>query len=880
MKKLFVVILSFLMFACSEDEQLEIEKVCEEIPDLKTNAPSEISKSSAVLSGFIAPPDCNKSIISQGFVFGLETLPEIENASKVKAVGCEYECDSITSVQKGITDLQENSKYYYRTYLINSIGTYYGNQKNFTTDIGDAETSLDSVSSITATSANISSGISSDGGAEITLRGVCWDIDTNPTIENDTTEDGSGLGVFESIMENLTSNTTYYVRSYAVNQAGVTYGEEVSFTTQDGIGTITSNKVTSIGTFTAELEGNVSDDGGAPITERGVCWSINSSPTITDSKTIDGQGTGVFQSEISGLKVFTKYYVRAYAVNEIGVFYGEVLSFTTKSGVATITASQVSSIGAFTAELEGIVSDDGGAPITERGVCWSINSSPTITDSKTIDGQGTGVFQSEISGLKVFTKYYVRAYVVNEIGIFYGEVLSFTTKSGVATITTSQVSSIGAFSVLSGGNVISDGGLQITSKGVCWSKNTNPTIDDFKTSDGQGLGTFDSELEDLEPNTTYYVRSYATNELDTFYGDEIVFTKQSPLYLSDNGVTIKARSWAAIGDVSLINGVSYELVSTNELFLMASRGDEMTTVCTSRVTSMDGLFNGNDAFNQDIGSWDVSNVSNMRIMFQNTSSFDQDLNYWDVSKVTDMRWLFNGATSFNGNISNWDVSNISSMRIMFQNASSFNQDLNYWDVSKVTDMGWLFNGATSFNGEIGNWDVGNVTSMNIMFQDAKAFNQNLNAWDVSKVTNMQFMFTEASAFNGNVSNWNVGKVTDMKFMFSRANSFNQNLENWNVSAVTTMEGMFLSAIMFNSSLSKWNVRNVRKMDFMLLDARSFSSANYTEFLDGIMIRSQFYDPQGVVLHASSKYCSSVARNYLINGFNWTIFDGGYTFTCN
>jgi len=782
MKKLFVVILSFLMFACSEDEQLEIEKVCEEIPDLKTNAPSEISKSSAVLSGFIAPPDCNKSIISQGFVFGLETLPEIEDASKVKAVGCENKCDSITSVQKRITDLQENSKYYYRTYLINSVSAYYGNQKNFTTDIGDTETSLGSVSSITATSANISSGISSDGGAEITLRGVCWDIDTNPTIENDTTEDGSGLGVFESIMENLTANTTYYVRSYAVNQAGVTYGEEVSFTTQDGIGTITSNKVTSIGTFTAELEGNVLDDGGAPITERGVCWSINSSPTIADGKTIDGQGTGVFQSEISGLKVFTKYYVRAYAVNEIGVFYGEVLSFTTKSGVATIT--------------------------------------------------------------------------------------------------TSQVSSIGAFSVLSGGNVISDGGLQITTKGVCWSKNTNPTIDDFKTSDGQGLGTFDSELEDLEPNTTYYIRSYATNELDTFYGDEIVFTKQSPLYLSDNGVTIKARSWAAIGDVSIINGISYKLVSTNELFLMASRGDEMTAVCTSRVTSMDGLFDSNDAFNQDIGSWDVSNVSNMRIMFQNASSFDQDLNYWDVSKVTDMRWLFNGATSFNGNISNWDVSNISSMRIMFQNASSFNQDLNYWDVSKVTDMGWLFNGATSFNGNISNWDVGNVTSMNIMFQNAKAFNQNLNGWDVSKVTNMQFMFTEASAFNGNVSNWNVGKVTDMKFMFSRANSFNQNLENWNVSAVTTMEGMFLSAIMFNSSLSKWNVRKVRTMDFMLLDARSFSSPNYTAFLDGIMIRSQFYDPQGVVLHASSKYCSSVARNYLISSFNWTIFDGGYTFTCN
>ena len=92
--------------------------------------------------------------------------------------------------------------------------------------------------------------------------------------------------------------------------------------------------------------------------------------------------------------------------------------------------------------------------------------------------------------------------------------------------------------------------------------------------------------------------------------------------------------------------------------------------------------------------------------------------------------------------------------------------------------------------------------------------------------------------------------------------------------------MFSCASTFNQDLSAWDVSNLKTMDFMLLDARSFSSANYTAFLDGIMTRSQFYDPQGVVLHASSKYCSSVARNYLISSFNWTIFDGGFTFTCN
>jgi hypothetical protein len=88
-----------------------------------------------------------------------------------------------------------------------------------------------SVSGITQTSAVSGGNVTSDGGAEVTARGVCWGISHNPTISSDKTEDGTGTGAFTSNLAGLTANTTYYVRAYATNSLGTSYGNEVSFST-------------------------------------------------------------------------------------------------------------------------------------------------------------------------------------------------------------------------------------------------------------------------------------------------------------------------------------------------------------------------------------------------------------------------------------------------------------------------------------------------------------------------------------------------------------------------------------------------------------------------------------------------------------------------
>ena len=159
------------------------------------------------------------------------------------------------------------------------------------------------------------------------------------------------------------------------------------------------------------------------------------------------------------------------------------------------------------------------------------------------------------------------------------------------------------------------------------------------------------------------------------------------------------------------------------------------------VTSMENMFNGAAAFNQDIGDWDVSNVENMAGMFNTAQAFNGDIGDWDVSNVENMARMFNIANAFNQDIGDWDVSNVTDMSSMFGTASTFNQYIGDWDVRNVTDMSFMFSAAEMFNQNIGDWDVGNVTNMSGMFNQARTFNQDIGDWDVSNVTDMSSMFS-------------------------------------------------------------------------------------------------------------------------------------------
>ena len=221
--------------------------------------------------------------------------------------------------------------------------------------------------------------------------------------------------------------------------------------------------------------------------------------------------------------------VRTVAISLVFVFECSCQedSTTLVGKLPMVTTAAISEITQTTATGGGEVTSEGGAAVSERGVCWSTNANPTVTDSKTASGSGMGLFVSSLTALTANTTYHVRAYATNKTGTAYGNDVSFTTAAAdtptVPILTTTSISSITQNSAASGGNITGDGGSTITARGICWNTNHNPTISNNKTSNGVGTGSYTSALTSLTANTAYYVRAYATNANGTAYGNEISF---------------------------------------------------------------------------------------------------------------------------------------------------------------------------------------------------------------------------------------------------------------------------------------------------------------------------------------------------------------------
>jgi uncharacterized repeat protein (TIGR01451 family) len=192
----------------------------------------------------------------------------------------------------------------------------------------------------------------------------------------------------------------------------------------------------------------------------------------------------------------------------------------------TVTTTDVSDITASGATAGGNVTCEGSANVTARGVCWNTTGTPTTADDTTSDGTGAGQFASSITGLSPKTLYYVRSYATNANGTSYGAEKQFTTAATTPTVTTADVTDVTTEGATCGGEVTADGGANVTARGVCWNTTGTPTVSDDKTADGTGTGEFTSSLTNLEPNTTYHVRAYATNSAGTTYGAEQTFTTE------------------------------------------------------------------------------------------------------------------------------------------------------------------------------------------------------------------------------------------------------------------------------------------------------------------------------------------------------------------
>ena len=330
-----------------------------------------------------------------------------------------------------LTGLYDNTTYYIRYVASNRYSSI------ITKEISEFKTLqpsvpsvvLDSITTIWDISAKAHVHLAFDGGAPISEMGICWGGQPAPVVENNklTTKDT----VVALEMKDLQPNTKYYVRAYAINKMGISYGEEKSFISLTSP-KVQTNEVQNIPNSSAVLlNGTLTFNGNDAETIVGFCWSEDTSPSIVGNhqevKAIDY----AFTYQLSNLKDETLYYVCTYAKNKIGIIYGEVLSFTTKKAMLPIvTTTSVTNISYRSAMIGGNIANDGGAPITQCGVVYSKSPNPTIDNNDYKKSEkDTCLFTVDLNYLSVETTYYVRAYAVNRVGTSYGNEKTFKTKT-------------------------------------------------------------------------------------------------------------------------------------------------------------------------------------------------------------------------------------------------------------------------------------------------------------------------------------------------------------------------------------------------------------------------------------------------------------------
>ena len=499
-------------------------------PTLTTTAASSIAKYAASAGGTITS-NGGSVITASGICWSTTSTPTISDSKTTDGTTSGTFTSSLTSLTAGTI-------YYVRAYATNAIGTGYGPNESFTTLSTSSNNpvlaSTTSATSITANSATLGGNVTDEGATQVSARGLVYGTTTGSSTFSVTL--GSGAGTFTSTLTGLTQGATYYVRSFATNVQGTSYGTETNFITQTTPTVSVTATPTSITTTTAIGGGTISSTGGATIITSGLVWDAIANPTIAlATKTTDGTTSGTFTSSITGLTQGTTYHVRAYATNYLGTSYGPDVTFTTITTPTVSSTATVTSITGTTATSGGTITSDGGASVTLRGLVWG-TSSGSSTYSVT-SGTGTGTYTASITGLSITTNYFVRAFATNSVGTVYGAETSFTTLGIAPTVSaTASVTSITGSTATSGGTITSDGGATVTSRGLVWGTSSGSST--YSVTSGSGTGTYTSSITGLTPGTLYYVRSYATNSVGTSYGAETSFT-------TSNEITIGNQVWSS-----------------------------------------------------------------------------------------------------------------------------------------------------------------------------------------------------------------------------------------------------------------------------------------------------------------------------------------------
>lgn len=292
------------------------------------------------------------------------------------------------------------------------------------------------VTDITTTSANSGGNITSNGGADIVTKGICWNTADNPTIDDHQKVEGGGALTFTSSMLQLLPSTTYYIRAYAINSAGTGYGNSLSFITLGDKPTPTAQNASNIQLSSATINGTVNPNSLETTVTFEYGPSTNYGSTIlAQQNPLSGDLDKTVSANLTDLNPGASYHFRIKAENTLGINYSPDMTFTTLGSVPFATLDIAKNLQYNSATIKMSVNPNyfQTTAILEYGTTNGYGNSISITENP-LTGKEPVNLNADLSGLTQGTLYHLRIKATNQLGTTISEDFTFTTLAPISDI--------------------------------------------------------------------------------------------------------------------------------------------------------------------------------------------------------------------------------------------------------------------------------------------------------------------------------------------------------------------------------------------------------------------------------------------------------------